>query len=150
MSFLVNDQAYDYTDITAGILGNSLKFFMQDISYDDKTSAGGVSGANGSDYGSTRGKYACTASFSLLKEGSNQLHAILGPGYTRVRFDIPIVYGSFGSPVTEDKLVGCRITGVADSYSKDGTGSGLVVKYTLFVKQVWRNGICMYDLITIE
>ena len=146
MSFLVNDQAYDFTDIDVGIFGESFKYFLQDISYGDKVSAGGVSGANGYDYASTKGKYTCTAGFSILKEGFNQMVANLGPGYTKVRFDLPVVYGDYGAPVTQDRLVGCRIIGVDDSSSKEGTGAGIMVRVTLFLTQIWRNDICMYDV----
>ena len=141
---LINGHRYDHSSIQANF--GALSFTaIQSISYNDSLEPGIQRGQSSKKLGRTRGEYEAAGSLTLLKEDLPELLTLLAAlgqgGYMEAVWDLTVTYSkNLGDPTPAvDKLVGLRITDIADDHS---TGSDVLVsELTLNIMELSRNGL---------
>ena len=134
----INGKRYSFASIEIDIDGAILTG-VTDVSYDHALTPGETR-SNGSVYvtGRTLGEYAATGSFPMLEEDATKLRQTLGDGYMTRSFDVTVSF-SEGDNNSVDRLLSCRITKEAKSYS--ASADALKIDFELSVHRVVLSGV---------
>lgn len=133
----INGQNYDFSH--AEILLNGSRIPVKSINYRDSLEPGEVRGNHSQPLGRTRGQYEASGDVTLHRAERDYFLQLLGPGYMERTFDVVVMYANGTNPVSTDRLLHCRITGLDEGGSAGP--DALETQFTLSLMLIERNGM---------
>lgn len=136
----VNGHQFDFTSVKFDAANLRLED-IKAISYSEEIKPGKVRGTRAQLAGMTRGEYDVSGSVEIYKAALDAFLASLtsgGKGYLEQHFGGSVSYAEPMMPLTNDQLVGMRLTKIEDSHSEGG--DPLTCKCDFIAFYLLRNG----------
>lgn len=135
----INGQKHAYSDVCT-TLGDIKHRGITSVGYTTETTASDAPGQGPTRAGVAMGKVKNEGSLEMYRADADAFLATLGQGYSRVPFQINVVYRAVvGSPLVRDTLNGVRITKVENTPA-DGD-EPMKTKFTLNIGEVLLSGL---------